>query len=132
MARPTRADLLSRVYHDPKNYPYGFSRSGDFSINEAKALTKYGNLVSGLCNGSITPETQEDEDLLAVANGEKAPDTVAEKAWAKYIKRINRAKTGSIYGRRISQTEDSDDTSSGSTDSDLDTDTDIALADDEA
>ena len=48
MAKLTRDDLLAKTFVDPANYPYGFSRSGDFSINEAKALQQYGSLISAL------------------------------------------------------------------------------------
>ena len=128
MARQTRSDLLSRVYHDPKNYPYGFSRSGDFSINEAKALSSQGVLISALMDGSFPPENDEDQDLLSVIHGDKEPSTNAEKAWAKYMKRINRQRTGSIYGRRTQSTDDSDDDTS---DVDIDDDTEINIEQDE-
>lgn len=130
MARQTRSDLLSRVYHDPKNYPYGFSRSGDFSINEAKALSSQGVLINALMDGSFAPENSEDNDLLAVMNGDKEPATVTEKAWSKYIKRINRQRTGSIYGRKTQSADDSDDDGTD-VDLDTDTDTDIEIEQDE-
>lgn len=128
MARQTRSDLLSRVYHDPKNYPYGFSRSGDFSINEAKALTSQGVLISALMDGSFSPENDEDQDLLSVIKGDKEPTTTAEKAWAKYMTRINRQRTGSIYGSRTQSSDDGDDDTSSV---DIDDDVDIAVEQDE-
>ncbi|XOV79817.1 MAG: DUF413 domain-containing protein [Aestuariibacter sp.] len=109
MTKVTRDNLLTRRFHDPKNYPYGFSRSGDFSIAEANALQQYGNLISALVSGNISASNDEDKSLLAVANGEKAPDTLAERAWSKYLARINRTKTGSIYGCKGNNT-DNDDT----------------------
>lgn len=124
MAKPTRAELLSRVYHDPKNYPYEFFRSGDFSISEAKALAAYGVLISALVDGHATPETDEDKEFISVTLREKEPSTVAEKAWAKYVKRINRQRTGSIYGKGSAQTDDDDDSMD---DVDLDTGSDTYI-----
>lgn len=106
MAKQTRNELLNRSFMDPKNFPYGFSRSGDFSINEAKALTGYGNLIAALLSGNLQPSCSEDEQLLAVAREVAEPSTYAEKAWVKYQKRINRVKTGSIYGKRAADSTD--------------------------
>ncbi|MEP2650471.1 MAG: DUF413 domain-containing protein [Paraglaciecola sp.] len=98
MTKLTRESLVSRLFNDPKNYPYGFSRSGDFSINESKALSQYGVLIAALVDGEISPSTPEDENFLAAAFGKQDPQSIAEKAWVKYQKRINRPKMGSIYG----------------------------------
>lgn len=111
MAKLTREFLVKRMFSDAKNYPYGFSRSGDFSISESKALSQYGCLIAALVDGQIEPETSEDNDLLAAAFGKKDPEGAAEKAWVKYQKRINRPKLGSVYGnhRPVIADDDSDD-----------------------
>lgn len=108
MAKLTRDSLVKRLFSDTKNYPYGFSRSGDFSINESKALAQNGSLVAALVDGQIPPETSEDHDLLAAAFGNKEPESITEKAWVKYQKRINRPKLGSIYGQHNSDVDDDD------------------------
>ena len=99
MAKVTRDQLLNSIFTDPKNYPYGFARSGDFSITESKALSHYGRLIWALTNGKIAASCPEDDALLAAANGEKPSETPAERAWEKYQMRINRPKAGSIYGK---------------------------------
>jgi uncharacterized protein YifE (UPF0438 family) len=98
MGKFTRELLVKGVFSDAKNYPYGFSRSGDFSISESKALSEYGCLIAALVDGQIQPETSEEEKLLAAAYGKKEPEGVAEKTWVKYQKRINRPKLGNVYG----------------------------------
>lgn len=98
MAKVTREQLLNSAFHDRNNYPYGFARSGDFSISESKALSQYGRLISALLSGELECSCEDDEGLLAVAKGEKEASTIAEKAWDKYQRRINRPKAGSIYG----------------------------------
>ncbi len=100
MAKQTRESLLRTPFNDYKNYPYGFSRSGDFSIKEAQALHKYGNLICGLLDGVVEPANSEDENLLEVALGNRSPSSSAEKAWVRYQSRINRPKAASIYGRK--------------------------------
>jgi uncharacterized protein YifE (UPF0438 family) len=101
--------LLKRLFSDPKNYPYGFSRSGDFSISESRALSDYGCLIAALVDGQVTPQDDEDKQLLASALGQAEPQSAAERAWLRYQKRINRPKTGSIYGTAkvsVSQNDD--------------------------
>ena len=71
MATVTRDTLLRKPFNDFRNYPYGFSRSGDFSIRESDALLHYGCLITAMLNGEFKPETAEDKSLLAVAKGEK-------------------------------------------------------------
>lgn len=99
MTQITRESLLKRPFNDFRHYPYGFSRSGDFSIRESDALTQYGVLITALLNGDYLPQNQEDEALLKSARGEQAAVTLVEKAWAKYQARIHRPKVASMYGK---------------------------------
>lgn len=117
MATVTRDVLLRKPFNDFRNYPYGFARSGDFSIRESDALLHYGWLITALLNGELAPQTEEDRNLLAVARGDQAPATAVEKAWMKYQTRINRPKVGSMYGR--SKVYDDTDYSASTEDDDL-------------
>ncbi|MFT7258472.1 MAG: hypothetical protein ACI9MS_000319 [Glaciecola sp.] len=92
--------LLKRMFSDPKHYPYGFSRSGDFSIAESKALSQYGCLISALVDGHLLPSNSEEIGFIDSALGRKQPDTNAERAWLKYQNRINRPKYASIHGTK--------------------------------
>ncbi|WP_017443737.1 DUF413 domain-containing protein [Gayadomonas joobiniege] len=106
----TKQQLLARIYDDPKNYPYGFRRSGDFSIRESEALSAYGNLFNALYKGEIEPSDEEDDRIIAVMQGRVEPQTVPEKAWLKYQSRLNRPKLGSLYGnKKATYTSDEDD-----------------------
>ena len=91
---------------DKKHYPYGFARSGDFSIKEAKILAENGSVIAALVDGKLTPETDQDMRFIAVAHGETEPASPEEKVWLKYQKRINRPKAASIYGsKKVALTE---------------------------
>ncbi|GAA6184769.1 MULTISPECIES: DUF413 domain-containing protein [Alteromonadaceae] len=124
MANITRDSLTKRVFSDVKNYPYGFSRSGDFSINESKALSQYGALYAALVDGVISPETEEDQHFIESAFGKVEPETVSERAWLKYQKRISRPKLGSIYGNKPSHLNDDDEDASINDDVELEVDMD--------
>lgn len=119
MATINRETLLRKPFNDFRNYPYGFSRSGDFSIRESDALLHFGCLITALVAGELAVSTDEDRNLLAVATGQKEAETVVEKAWMKYQKRINRPKVGSMYGRSKIVEDDNDYDSAGSTEDDL-------------
>jgi uncharacterized protein YifE (UPF0438 family) len=108
----SRRSLFTRQFTDQTNYPYGFSRSGDFSIQESKALSEYGFLIKALVDGSYTATTPEDHDLLDTATGKKPIDNnnLVQRAWDKYQKRINRKKHISIYGSNKASHLDAQDT----------------------
>jgi uncharacterized protein YifE (UPF0438 family) len=116
----TKQTLCTRIFSDFKNYPKGFQRSGDFSIKESQALEQFGHYIMALESGEIDAQDEEDHHIIAVLRGEEEPNTLATKAWKKYIARINRPKLGSIYGRKLN-TDGIDD---------LDSDADSVLDDD--
>ena len=120
MATLDRNSFFTRQYTDPVNYPYGFSRSGDFSISESKALSEYGLFICAMLDGSYIPETQEDKDILASITGKKPINSVIERAWDKYQKRINRQKHISIYGSNKVANEDDVDNSTIDEEIDID------------
>jgi uncharacterized protein YifE (UPF0438 family) len=118
--------LLKRLFSDTKNYPYGFSRSGDFSISESKALSKYGCLFAALVDGHLIPSSDEEKGFIDAAIGKKQADTIAERAWLKYQNRINRLKYASINGTKKASRDDSLNNDLGN---DADDDIDIELDD---
>ncbi len=109
MAKLTRDSLTKRPFTDKRHYPYGFSRSGDFSIAESKLLMQYGSLIAALVDGELLPETEAEQRFVDVALGRMNPANATEKVWLKYQNRINRPRTASIYGSR--KATDSDDAS---------------------
>jgi uncharacterized protein YifE (UPF0438 family) len=125
MTTLTRQQVISRPFSDSKHYPYGFARSGDFSITESKLLQSYGSLFAALVDGKISPENEEEQTYLESALGHRAPSTPQEKTWLKYQARINRPKAASIYGSKRSIIEDAADE-----DIDDNSDLDIEIEDD--
>ena len=120
----TKEQVARKPFIDKKNYPYGFARSGDFSINESKLLQAHGSLFAALVDGKITPENDEEQAYLESALGHRDPATPQENAWLKYQARINRPKTASIYGSKRAAEQDVDDDDDMSDNSDLDLDLD--------
>ena len=69
MAVMTKEQVVGKLFVDKKNYPYGFARSGDFSISESKLLQSTGGLFAALVDGHITPENDEEQSYLESALG---------------------------------------------------------------
>ncbi|WP_144393125.1 DUF413 domain-containing protein [Pleionea sediminis] len=118
----TRESFLSRRFFDDQHYPYGFSRSGDFTIAEVDCLEQNGNLFRALMAGLVQNTTEEDEQFIRVVRGEVEAETLAEKTWIKYLKRSNRAPVW-LTTRRIVE----DDSEFDVSDDDLDDTFDEAL-----
>ncbi|MGK0501606.1 MAG: hypothetical protein ACJARF_000361 [Alteromonadaceae bacterium] len=119
MTTLSREKLINRPFADKKHYPYGFARSGDFSISESKLLQAHGSLFAALVDGKIEPSSDVEINYLNAALGQCEPQTPQAKAWIKYQNRINRPKAASIYGSKRVVTEDTDDTVEIDDDNDL-------------
>ena len=100
---------FNKVFKDFKNYPYGFSRSGDFSIKESQLLEKNGRWMAALADATISPESEQEQRLVAVIRGELTPSTDVEKVWMKYQKRINRPHVSALSTRTVAREDDDDD-----------------------
>ena len=73
-------------FYDDVNFPYGFARSGDFTIQEAENLTKYGYMMHQLANKKISPENEEQEHFVQVVDGKTQPLYNNEQLYLKYKK----------------------------------------------
>lgn len=75
-----------KPFIDRQHFPYGFRKSGDFSITEAEALSAYGKTLEELESGQLSPNSEDEAHFIAVLKGEQAPNSPLEKAWIKYVK----------------------------------------------
>lgn len=77
--------LSNKVFTDIKRFPYGFRKSGDFSISDANILSSYGHILQALEQGQIEPISREEKHFLKMSKGLANPQTAVERAWRKYI-----------------------------------------------
>lgn len=119
----TREYFLSQGFFDDDRYPYGFKRSGDFTIGEALALEDKGALFQALQNGEVSDPAPEDLQLIKVIKGEAQASTTEEKAWLKYSRGKKRTQVwlNDSEKRPVSRA-DSDDDAEPDIDYDLDED----------
>ena len=75
---------------DEQHFPYGFSRSGDFTIEQASLLEKNGQAYLMLAKGEREPLDNLEKQFVDFCRGEKEPENIHEKTWKLYMERINR------------------------------------------
>lgn len=108
--KTTDIRVPQKQFVDRQHFPYGFRKSGDFSISEADALSAYGKTLAGLESGELTPENAEEQRFIAVLKGEEQPTSIYEKAWIKYIKLArNRKQFYTLHSSASNQSDYDDD-----------------------
>lgn len=95
--------VQEKKFFDEKNYPHGFSRSGDYTVRESKVLEDYGTRLSLLAAKDVTPETPAEEHFVAVIYDDQDPDSFIEKTWLKYQRLITEDKRVYILADSVSQ-----------------------------
>lgn len=73
-----------KIFSDRAKFPYGFRKSGDFSIVEADLLSTYGQTLALLESGQLMPETEDETHFVRFVHGETEAQNSLEKAWRKY------------------------------------------------
>lgn len=77
-------------FYDDANFPFGFSRSGDFTLQESELLTESGYLMQQLADKKIQPENEEQEHFVEVIEGKAHPLYKNEYLYLKYQNLINK------------------------------------------
>jgi uncharacterized protein YifE (UPF0438 family) len=80
----TQGFVRSYTFYDDKNFPYGFNRSGFFSILESDLLNTVGNRLASLEQGIVIAANQVEENFVKVCQGEREGTTRVELVWQKY------------------------------------------------
>jgi len=79
-----REHLLSKRYYDDVRFPYGFKRSGLFTIAESECLETKGAYFKALQEGIVSDLDEEDIRTIKVLRGELDAKSFEEKTWLKY------------------------------------------------
>jgi uncharacterized protein len=87
----TREYWLSKKYFDLKKFPYGFSRSGDYTIEQSQKIESHGMLITALLDGQVSNPTEDDLMLVQQIRSGNAENNELAKLWLKYLG-INRMK----------------------------------------
>lgn len=81
---------VERKFWDDEHFPYGFARSGDFTLEQAMLMETYGLAYIALARGERTPKSKQEKDFVAFCQGKKAAENAHEKTWRCYSEKINR------------------------------------------
>lgn len=73
-------------FFDDKNFPRGFSKSGEFTLSEAEILSLYGDTMLAFEAGQLEPETAEEKHFIKVLKHPNKANTKLEHVWVKYTK----------------------------------------------
>ena len=81
-----------------------------FTEKELRILEEHGAEFARLANGQRLPKTQDQARFVEVARGQREPETVYEKAWAKYMWRVDWEQANrSVMGERRRMSDDRED-----------------------
>lgn len=83
----------SGTFYDDINFPYGFSKSGYFSIPEAELLEELGQRLFSLEQGLAEADNQVEVNFVQCCRGERNAETRVERLWQKYKKHAMRKST---------------------------------------
>lgn len=79
----------TRRFTDDEHFPYGFARSGDFTIWQANLLEAHGHAYRALESGERQPKGQLEVDFVAFCHGEKPAESDHEKVWKRYSQSVS-------------------------------------------
>lgn len=77
-------------------FPYGLSRSSYFNKRESEELIQYGHTLSGLQNGFLTPENEEEVNFVMELNSDHENTLYLVRLWRKYLLTVE--KRGTFHG----------------------------------
>ncbi len=84
-ASRSRCYWLGKKFSDNKKFPYGFSRSGVFSLNQSEVLESKGCLMQALLNGVVENPSREDLEFIEAVNKGIFTHNLDTLVWYKYV-----------------------------------------------
>lgn len=95
--------LVEKLFKDSVNFPYGFRKSGDFSIPEADLLATLGNRLASLEQKVVEPENQVEKNFVEMCEAGREAQTKVELLWQKYLKLTKPKRFHSLNGGGITK-----------------------------
>lgn len=80
----------AKKFFDDRNFPRGFTRSGDFTRSQASILETLGLALKDLHEGHRPPATDEELHFVEVCRSNVPPVTDVERAWTAYLNALAR------------------------------------------
>ncbi len=83
----TSSFACNSKFYAQEHFPYGLSRSGEFTREQVSLLENHGRAYQALCDGSREANTEEERGFILVCRGEKAANSSHEKAWLRFCEK---------------------------------------------
>ncbi|WP_439136393.1 DUF413 domain-containing protein [Pseudomaricurvus sp.] len=80
-------DQKGRKFWGTDHFPYGFSRSGEFTREQVQFLEDHGYAYQALALGEREPQTSVEKDFVEFCRGERDPQNKHEKVWDRFMKK---------------------------------------------
>ena len=77
-------DQGTRCFWGEEFFPYGMSRSGEFTREQVALLQAHGHAYEALAKGTRRPVSAAEIEFVAFCRGERDACSPHEKAWARY------------------------------------------------
>lgn len=81
-----------KVFRDPINFPYGFARSGEFTIAQARLIEQHGYAYKALASGERSPVNKQETAFVSFCQGNKPAIDVHERTWQRYLDKVQRSR----------------------------------------
>ncbi|WP_420598559.1 DUF413 domain-containing protein [Neptuniibacter sp.] len=93
-------------FEDKCHFPYGFLKSGDFTIEQARILELKGHAYAELASGERMPKGETEREFVAFCQGKKEAQTIHERVWQRYQSKVlSGLHAVSFNKKRLSQQE---------------------------
>jgi len=89
-------------FEDKLNFPYGFLKSGDFTIEQARVLELKGVAYQELAAGARKPQGEVEREFVAFCHGKKEAQTIHERVWKRYLAKVHSRNAVSFNKKRNS------------------------------
>ncbi len=80
-------DQQGRKFWGTEHFPYGLSRSGEFTREQVQLLENHGHAYRELATSVRQPVTPEEKAFVAFCQGEKPAESHHEKVWDRFQKK---------------------------------------------
>lgn len=80
----------SSKFYAEEHFPYGISRSGEFTIAQSDLLLNHGKAYQALHGGTRLPTNDEESMFVKVCRGEKEPQSSHELVWMRFCEKTQK------------------------------------------
>lgn len=101
-------DQNGRRFWGGSYFPYGLSRSGEFTFEQVRLLENHFYAYEALAKGERSPVTPAESDFVSFCLGNKDAESNHEKAWKLFCEKTSRSQMSFTLGAPAVSSDDSD------------------------